>query len=359
MAPTRVLVTGGAGFIGQALVTALLEIGVRVALLDTKRPAGRHTIVGTDGVTCLQGDVRDLHTCHAAADRVRPDVVVHLAAETSTSGSLAAPGLQAAVNVVGTANVMEALARHRPAHVVLASSRAVYGEGLWRYESSLVLPAPQRREVDLALGCFDPALPPDRRWQPLPHAAGSTPTRPVSVYGATKLAQEHLLTAWGSALGVPVSVLRFQNVYGPGQSTTGGTSVLTGFAHLAVRRERIAVFEDGCVARDFLHIDDAVGALVAAIECPPHTSRTVDIGTGAPATLLHAASALADLAGAPAPLVTGAFRLGDVRSAACDPSAAADELGVTAGVQLEGGLDRLLACVSRPLAGAPAPARTR
>ncbi|HEY5335759.1 MAG TPA: NAD-dependent epimerase/dehydratase family protein, partial [Mycobacteriales bacterium] len=184
----------------------------------------------------------------------------------------------------------------------------------------------------------------------LASVAGATRTEPINVYGATKLAQEHMLKAWGAALGSAVSILRFQNVYGVGQSLTNPyTGVLSLFAQMALRGETLPVYEDGVIIRDFVYVDDIVDALWATLLRPPATGRLLNVGSGASTTIFDAASALAARAGAPDPVITGAFRDGDVRAASCDIAATRAELGYEPRWNIADGLDALLDWVDREL----------
>jgi dTDP-L-rhamnose 4-epimerase len=181
--------------------------------------------------------------------------------------------------------------------------------------------------------------------------AGDVAPSPSNVYAATKLAQEHLLDAWCSSFEVPLTILRLQNVYGPGQSLTNSyTGVVSLFARLAVQKQAIPVYEDGAIVRDFVFVDDVVSAFELAVARPPLTSRLVDIGSGMPGTLLEAAQAVAEIAGAPAPVITGQFRLGDVRSASCSVDAAKRELGYEAQFPVRRGLAALIDWVSATMA---------
>ena len=184
-----------------------------------------------------------------------------------------------------------------------------------------------------------------------------TPTQPVSIYGATKLAQEHVLAAWCAATSTALSVLRLQNVYGPGQSLSNEyAGVLARFASTAVDGGVIDVFEDGQIRRDFVYIDDASAALAAAVLSPPARTRLVDIGFGQSRSMLSVASAVAATAGAPPPVVSGRFRDGDVRAAGCDIAAATAELGFRPMWSLQRGLGALVASARR---GHPTVAKRR
>jgi dTDP-L-rhamnose 4-epimerase len=342
------LLTGGAGFIGCALARRLLGAGWDVAVLDNLHPQvhagfGRPADLPADALF-LTGDVTSEDTWRTVTKLVQPDTVVHLAAETGTGQSLAEASRHGMVNVVGTTRMLDALYRTAPpAHIVLPSSRAVYGEGQWEDGAGEVFAPDARRHDDLVAGIWDPRSPSGRSAVPLPSRADRTPPRPSNVYAATKLAQEHVINAWAAATGTAVSVLRLQNVYGPGQSLTNSyTGVVALFARLAAAGRPIEVYEDGVIVRDFVFIDDVADALAAAVARPPSGSRTVDVGSGAPTTIAEAAALLARLAGAPDPVVTGKFRDGDVRAASCDIARTRDDIGYAPAWGLERGLGTLL-----------------
>ena len=339
-----VLVTGGAGFIGCAMSAALADRFGRVVALDSLHPqvhARPERPAALDPRVELHvGDVTDPDVWDALLPGVRPDVVVHLAAETGTGQSLTHASRHASVNVVGTARMLDALVAHDalPRRVVLASSRAVYGEGAWRLQDGTVVQPPQRTAASLAAGEWDvPGA------TPLPMRADRVPPAPVSVYGATKLAQEHVLTSWARALGVEPVVLRLQNVYGPGQSLSNPyTGIVSLFCRMARAGRSIPLYEDGEVRRDFVLVDDVARALVAATHVPGVGPEPVDVGSGEHQTIGRAAAVVAARYGAPAPHVTGQFREGDVRHAWADVERAATVLGWRAEHDLESGIDRLV-----------------
>jgi len=345
----KVLVTGGAGFIGCALSNRLCPAGAHVVAADflhpqvhpvRTRPAALHA-----DATTLPVDVTHEETWEPLLDHVRPDVVVHLAAETGTGQSLAEASRHAMVNVVGTTRMLDAMYRskHRPSHIVLTSSRAVYGDGAWQAFDGKVHYPGLRRRAALEGKRWDHAGADGIRLTPLASKAGSTETHPTNVYAATKLAQEDILRSWCAATETKLSILRLQNVYGPGQSVTNSyTGVLTYFARQASRGEMINVFEDGEIVRDFVFIDDVAAALHAAIDRPPTESRLVDIGSGVASTILRVATSMAAAAKAPPPTVSGDFRDGDVRAAWCDISAAQADLQYSPTVGVDEGTERLL-----------------
>lgn len=350
MTTRTVLITGGAGFIGSRLATRLAAAGDDVVLLDVLHPqvhAGGWPLLPS-GITAVPFDVTVPTMWDAVLRTVRPHVVVHLAAETGTGQSLTEASRHTRVNVVGTSELLDGLHRagHVPERFVLASSRAVYGEGEWATDDGERFVADARDVHQLDRAQWDPSAPGDHAGhavRPLAHTAAVTQPRPSNVYAATKLAQEHVLHAWASAHGVPLSVLRLQNVYGPGQSLSNPyTGIVSLFGRLARERRPIPVYEDGSITRDFVFVDDVVSALASATRSAADGTRTVDIGSGSPMTLLELAAVVAAQAGAPAPRVTGQYRLGDVRAAFADVSAARDALGYVPLVDPEAGIARLL-----------------
>lgn len=341
----HVLITGGAGFIGSRLAASLDH---DVVLFDSLHPQVHRSGVFElpSGVTLHPGDVRDPE----AWDRCflvhgKPDVIVHLAAETGTGQSLTEASRHGTTNVVGTTELTDALVRHGhvPQQILLTSSRAVYGEGTWVTEGGEMFRPGSRSGEQLAAGQWDPLSPDGGSVRPVPHNSGTTWPSPTNVYAATKLAQEHVLDAWCVAYGVPLSILRLQNVYGPGQAVGNAyTGVLTFFARQIASGDQVEVYEDGNIIRDFVFVDDVVGALGGAVMAPPIGTRRVDIGGGRPVSLLEVATTMCELGRAPAPTVNGQFRLGDVRAASADISAAHDELGWTPSTSLRSGLEALL-----------------
>lgn len=344
-----IIITGGAGFIGSALAQKLGVEGLPIVAVDNLHPQihpeQKRPEALPDFVHLHQGDVTSPATWEAVLEKWHPHVVVHLAAETGTGQSLTEATRHADVNVVGTTAMLDAFSSRKivPSHVVLASSRAVYGEGAWSDDRGAIFyPAPRSHAV-LAAGQWDP-LPPggEGKVSPVPHSAATVFPAPTSVYGATKLAQEHILAAWCGAMQVPLSIFRLQNVYGPGQSPFNAyTGIITLFIRLARKGQQLEVYEDGEIGRDFVFIDDVVAALDAGIRMPPIERRLLDVGHGVSTTIRDAAGTVAKLHGAPVPAVCGKFRDGDVRWAVADPVPLEVQLGVKAQVSFEEGARRV------------------
>lgn len=342
-----VLVTGGAGFIGQAVAPALADAFDRVVAVDSLHPqvhTSRERPAGLDPrVELVVGDVTEVATWDLLDD-VRPDVVLHLAAETGTGQSLAEASRHALVNVVGTTRMLDALLARDvlPRRVVLTSSRAVYGEGAWRRADGALVHPGQRTAAMLGAGVWDF---PDA--EPVAMESSLVAPAPVSVYGATKLAQEHVLTSWALGVGVEPVVLRLQNVYGPGQSLSNPyTGIMSLFCRIAAAGRSIPLYEDGEVRRDFVLIDDVARAVAAAVIAPAPGTQPIDVGSGEHQTIRRAAELVAARYGAPAPHVTGQFREGDVRHAWADAARARDVLGWTPLHDLASGVARLADWIS-------------
>lgn len=310
----RILVTGGAGFIGSHTVAALLTRGDEVRVLDALtqpvHAVGAHPHL--PGVTdFLHGDVRDRATWERALDGV--DAVFHLAAYQDYLPDFST---FFAVNAVGTALLYEvAIARKLPLQrVVIASSQSVYGEGAARCETHGLVAPDQRRAEDLARGDFDVRCPHcDARVTPEP-----TPedlTQPRNAYGISKLAAETLGLALGAQYDIPTVALRYAIIHGAGQSPRNAYSGLLRSACLAWRAGRSpAVFEDGAQLRDYVAIDDAVEANLVALGHPDAPGYPYNVGGARSWSVLEVLDALAQMVpDAAAPERVGRYRVGDVR----------------------------------------------
>jgi dTDP-L-rhamnose 4-epimerase len=345
----HVLVTGGAGFVGCHLVKRLIGSGDSVRVLDSlsEQIHGPSAAPPRDlaGIECVQGDVRDAECVASALDGV--DAIVHLAAETGVGQSMYEAERYVDANARGTACLFEGLVRcQRPMRIVLASSRAVYGEGLYSCPRCGDVSPPPRDGIALRRGVWDPVCPIcGGAIDPLPTHEASR-TEPGSVYAATKLAQEHLCRILGNAYGMSWVVLRYFNVYGPGQSLSNPyTGILSTFHARATHGKAIEVYEDGSESRDFVFIDDVVEATHRALlhtEDQPH-GLVLNVGTGVPVTIMDLAQTLVHIGGWDVPVhVTGGYRVGDVRHAVADTRMAERVLGFAATTSLEEGLRRWL-----------------
>ena len=319
----RVLVTGGAGFIGCHVVEALTARGHEAVVFD------------------LRGglDVRDAEAVAAALSGV--DAVCHQAAMVGLGKGFADAVEYVSRNDLGTAVLLSAMADAGVGRLVLAGSMVVYGEGSYGCERhGTVRPGP-RAVADLAAGRFEPRCP--RCEEALtPGLVGEdAPVDPRNVYATTKLAQEHLASAWARSTGGSAVSLRYHNVYGPGMPRdTPYAGVASFFRSALARGEAPRVFEDGGQRRDFVNVRDVAAANVAALETesPAGALAAYNTGSGEPHTVGEMARALASAYGGPEPVVTGEYRLGDVRHITADSSRLRAELGWKAEVGFEEGM---------------------
>ena len=351
LAEKRVLVTGGAGFIGCAISQKLAPRCSRYVVMDVLHPQVHLTSSRPsrlDGAAELMvADVTMESAWDECLGNVEPDIVIHLAAETGTAQSLSEATRHANVNVVGTTQMLDGFSRagRLPEIVLVCSSRAVYGEGRWeRTDGSIYYPGMRsHRQLESAQWDFPDAV-------PLASDRATTNPSPTSVYGATKLTQEHLLTSWGGSRDVSIRVLRLQNVYGPGQSLTNSyTGIVALFSQMGRAGQVIPVYEDGRITRDFVYIEDVASAVVAAVTDYSGETLLADVGSGQATTLLELAEEIARLRGAPAPRVNGMFRDGDVRHAACSIEATDRSIGWRPEWSLSSGLSSLQAWIDSEL----------
>jgi dTDP-L-rhamnose 4-epimerase len=353
MTTDRVLVTGGAGFIGSHTVDRLLAEGRRVTVLDNldpqvhgdPAPVNLEHLEGHTDVRFLRGDVRDRVLVAEALDGVTE--VVHLAAAVGVGQSMYQPSYYTDVNVAGQGVLMEAMVREarRYQKLVVASSMSIYGEGAYRCPEHGVVVVGPRPEARLARGLWEPACPScGRDLEPAP-TPESKPTQHSSVYAVTKKAQEELALAFGPAYGIPTIALRFFNVYGSRQALS---NPYTGVAAIFMSRLKNGnaplLFEDGAQSRDFIHVSDVAEAVLAALAAPADVSGAFNVCTGRATPIVDVARVLAERLGLSIePETVGRYRAGDIRHCFGDPAAAAEGLGFRASVGLAEGLDELLA----------------
>jgi dTDP-L-rhamnose 4-epimerase len=330
----RILLTGGAGFIGSAVSERLVAAGHEVRVFDLREPAS--------DVDHVIGDVRDAAAVHHAL--VGVDAVGHLAAKVGLGVDVYDLPDYADVNVTGTAVVLAAMARARVRRLVLASSMVVYGEGTGRCDRhGHVRPGP-RSPAELERGRFEApcpvcgdALVPDL-------VSEESALEPRNGYAASKVGQEQFATSWARATGGAVCALRFHNVYGPGMPRNtpyAGVAAIFRSELGAGRAPR--VFEDGGQRRDFVHVRDVASATVAALERHEAGVTAVNVGSGTPRTVGELASALAVATGGLQPIVTGEYRLGDVRHITADSSLLRERFAWRPAVSFEDGVADLVA----------------
>ncbi|MET1053626.1 MAG: NAD-dependent epimerase/dehydratase family protein [Mycetocola sp.] len=336
----KLLVTGGAGFIGSTIVDAALDRGWDVRVLDSMRSdVHGDTPVIDQRVDLLRGDVRDADAVARALDGV--DAVCHQAAKVGLGVDFSDAPDYVSSNDVGTAVLLAGMAAAGIRRLVQASSMVVYGEGQYRGPSGLTRPAP-RLVADLDAGRFDPRT--DDGDPLTPELIGEdSPLDPRNVYATTKLSQEYLASSWARSSGGVVASLRYHNVYGPGMpQNTPYAGVASLFRSALERGEAPRVFEDGGQRRDFVHVRDVASANLAAIEWTGEqndgTSRAFNVGSGDVHTIGDLAESVSRHAGGPAPIVTGEYRLGDVRHITASSERLRTELGWSPAVMFDDGM---------------------
>ena len=335
----RVLVTGGAGFIGSHVVDALIEAGREVVVLDSLS-RGVHEATPdylNDEASYVWGDLRDPRAIDAALLGV--EAVCHQAGMVGLEHSFADVVAYVSNNDLGSAELLARLHVARwSGPLVLASSMVVYGEGAYACsEHGAVHPGPRIAERLMA-GGFEACCPAcDREVSPLP-VHETAPLDPRSIYAATKVHQEHLFTAFGRSHDVPIARLRYHNVYGPRMpSSSSYAGVASIFRNALNERRAPSVFEDGGQLRDFVHVRDVAAANLRAIEMAP--DGEFNIASGTPRSVLDMATAMSnEIDPTLPPRVTGQFREGDVRHVFASPRRAQRVLGWTAQVDFTEGM---------------------
>ncbi|HEY3680135.1 MAG TPA: NAD-dependent epimerase/dehydratase family protein [Bradyrhizobium sp.] len=341
----RVLITGGAGFIGSHAADALLAAGYDVRLLDNLSPqihgSQRHrpAYLNKDA-ELIVGDVTDAVAIDRALRGV--DKVLHLASSVGVGQSMYDIASYVRANELGTAILLEALSKRPVARLVVSSSMSIYGEGLCRSVDDLMV-APKERslgqlkqaqwELRDGRGCL---------LEPLPTPETKQPAL-SSIYALNKYAQERMCLITGKAYGIPALALRFFNVFGPRQALSNPyTGVLAIFAARLLNNRAPLVFEDGLQRRDFVHVTDVARACVLALESEC-SDDVFNVGSGESRTILSVARALARVMGRPSiePEITKKYRAGDIRHCFADIDKSRRLLGFEPAIAFDDGLDEL------------------
>ncbi len=340
----KVLVTGGAGFIGSHIVDELISLGHEVVSFDVlsvdAHARGERPDYLNSSAQHVFADIRDSAAVELALDGV--DAVCHQAGRVGLGVDFNDVGDYVSHNDTGMAVLLEAMWRRRFAGpLVLASSMVVYGEGRYTCDThGVVQPGPRRRS-DLENGAFDPPCPECGSflaWQEVPETA---PLDPRNVYAATKLHQEHLAFAFGREADIPVVALRYHNVYGPRMPrNTPYAGVASLFRSALERGEPPTVYEDGLQMRDFIHVSDVAHANVLALTHRSRVTGAFNVGTGSPTSIGSMAESLSKhtRGGELLPVVSGKYRLGDVRHIVASSSLISNTLGFKARVSFDDGM---------------------
>jgi dTDP-L-rhamnose 4-epimerase len=345
----RILVTGGAGFIGSHLVETLLRRGHTVRVLDALVPQvhgeNAHWPAWLPNqVEKIRGDVRDRTVWIQALENM--EIVYHLAAEVGVGQSMYEIVRYMEANTMGTAQMLELVAhgKHAVQKLIVASSMSIYGEGAYRTrDSQIVYPALRSPEA-LAQRKWEMYL--DDSGEPLEPipTAEDKPLHPTSIYAISKRDQEEMCLSVGRAYKIPTTALRFFNVYGPRQALSNPyTGVAAIFSSRLLNGKPPLVFEDGRQGRDFIHVRDIVQGLILAMECPEANYEAINIGTGRRTTILEVARTLArKLNLSIEPQIANQFRVGDIRYCFADISKAQRLLGYAPSVTFEDGISELI-----------------
>lgn len=341
----RILITGGAGFIGSHLADELLREGYRVRVLDPLLPqvhgenAKRPAYLDPD-VELLRGYVEDAELIHDALYGV--DAVYHLAAKVGVGQSMYDINGYTTTNNAGTAVLLEALLKKPIERLVVASSMSIYGEGLYRDSNGALVPGPIRSIDQLKARDWEPR---DSAGHPLTPVATPETKEPnlASVYALSKFDQERMCLLVGRAYGIPTVALRFFNVYGPRQSLSNPyTGVLAIFASQLLNDNAPVVFEDGHQRRDFVNVRDIARACRLALEAPKAADQVFNIGSGRNFTILEIAERLSRILNKDIPPeIAQRYRVGDIRHCFADITRAREVLGYQPQVTFEDGLSEL------------------
>jgi dTDP-L-rhamnose 4-epimerase len=346
----KVLITGGAGFIGHHTANKLAGEGHKVRIIDNLNkqvhPDPKESLSRLDpAVEFICGDIRDRSQLQAALEGM--DAVYHFAAETGVGQSMYEIERYSDVNIQGTAVLCDCIAKgkNRPNKLILASSRAVYGEGRYKCDScGDVYPEP-RTQAQLEAGNWDPPCPHcGAAITPVP-SQETTPCQPLSIYSITKEVQENLFKMVSGAYKVPVVILRYFNVFGAGQSVSNPyVGVLSIFVSRLLSNKNIEIYEDGLMQRDFVPIQEVVKANAKVLELDVPGVLALNIGSGMSKTIMQVAESLKAEIGSQSNIaISGRYRVGDIRHCYADMSKTVDFVGEISNDSFEEGIRDLIA----------------
>jgi dTDP-L-rhamnose 4-epimerase len=344
----KILVTGGAGFIGSHLVDALVAEGQTVRVLDSLDPQVHGAGAGWPSYAqpkaeYVRGDVRDAEVVRRALAGV--EVVIHDAAAVGVAQSMYEIVSYVSANSLGAAVLLQEIVARKAAikRLVVASSMSIYGEGAYLDSEGRVASPSLRPDAQLEKRQWELVDSAGRALRPI-GTPETKPLQPTSVYAVSKRDHEELFLAVGNAYGIPTVALRYFNVYGSRQALSNPyTGVAAIFSSRLLNGNRPLVTEDGEQSRDFVHVSDIVRANLAALRCEAGGGRVCNVGSGRPTTIRRVAELLAErLEVRIAPDITGKFRAGDIRHCFADPGHAKRVLGFEVKVRLEDGIDEVI-----------------
>ena len=334
----KVLITGGAGFIGSNTALKLLEKGYEVTVLDnlSEQIHGSNPSITSplfqsivNKVRFIKGDVNSRKDWEVALEGV--DYIIHLAAETGTGQSMYEIKKYVDTNIGGTALLLDILTntKHKVKRVLVAESRAIYGEGKYHCPNCGDVYPLERNDEDMARGDFECHCPICGGKVQLVATTEDSAIHPSSVYGIAKQVQGQLVHLVCKSIGIESVSFRYQNVYGPGQSLSNPyTGILSIFSTRIMNGNEINIFEDGKESRDFVYIEDVVDATIRGLEIPDANGHVFNVGTGVAVDVLTVAKTLCEKYGIDVPIkVSGNYRLGDIRHNYADITSARMILG--------------------------------
>lgn len=342
----KILITGGAGFIGKWLIERF-PTNHEIFILDSLDEQVHKSSQDFDAelktkATCIKSDVQSIEDHIEVLEGI--DVVIHLAAQTGTGQSMYEISKYVQHNANGTATLLELISKlkHKPKRIILSSSRAVYGDGA--YTDGFEVYYPKGRSLEhLQQGIWEVVGNQGKKLSALPMSENHL-TNPTSVYGLTKLWQEQLLQNYCDSQAIDLVTLRFQNVYGPKQELGNPyTGIIGIFTNAIVQGNELEIFEDGLMTRDFVFVGDVADAVIKCATHEHSLSATMNVGTGLAVTLLDVIQAIAELVNKPLSFkVSGRFRVGDIRHAVADMTHYETLLGKWTPTSLKAGLAQYL-----------------
>ena len=346
----NILITGGAGFIGSRLCEKLYDKGYNITILDnlseqihgTEESSLFKKIKGK--CTFIKGDVRNKEDWKIAIKG--QEIIVHLAAETGTGQSMYEVEKYNAVNIMGTAYLLEILANspHSVKKMIIASSRAIYGEGKYNCEIHGTQYPLQRKEKDMEKREFNPKCNVCDLELNLLATDEKSKIHPSSIYGINKQQQEQMVMLMGESVGIPSVAFRYQNVYGPGQSLSNPyTGILSIFSTRILNGNNLDIYEDGLESRDFVFIDDVVDATILGIEKEQANGEVFNVGSGVATTVIEVAESLKKFFDSNISIsISGKYRLGDIRHNYADLKKAKNLLGFTPKYNFQKGISEFV-----------------